>query len=107
MYLWDMQQAASLIAQFTANRDFEDYLTDPMCHAAVERQFEIIGEAMSRLAKLDPALAAQIPEHQGIIGLRNRLIHAYAIIDDGLVWGIIQEKLPILRRELEALLSEP
>ena len=102
-----MQQATALIAQFTTNRDFEDYLTDPMFHAAVERQFEIIGEAMSKLARLNPALAAQITEYQGIIGLRNRLIHGYAIIDDGLVWEIIQKKLPTLRRELDDLLNEP
>jgi len=107
MYLWDMQQAAALIAQFTANRNFDDYRADIMLRSAVERQFEIIGEALAQLTRLDPALATQITDHQDIIGFRNVLIHGYAIIDDGTVWKNVETHLPVLRRELDALLSEP
>jgi uncharacterized protein with HEPN domain len=52
-YLYDVAQAAELIAQFTAGKTFQDYLEDPMLRAAVERKFEIIGEALSQFAKRD------------------------------------------------------
>jgi uncharacterized protein with HEPN domain len=107
MYLWDMQQAASHIVHFTAGRELDEYLADVMLRSAVERQFEIIGEALAQLTKLDPALAARISEHQGIIGFRNVLIHGYAMIDDKTVWQTIETKLPILLRELDDLLNEP
>jgi len=106
-YLYDIQQAASLVAQFADGRNFDEYLADIMLRSAIERQFEIIGEAMSQLAKLDAALARRISEHQRIIGFRNILVHAYASIDNGLVWEAIQTKLPILRREIDELLAEP
>ncbi len=106
-YLYDVQRAATLIAEFTAGRDFDDYLRDAMLRAAVEREFEITGEALSRLARLDAATAARISEYRRIIGFRNVLIHGYADVDDLLVWDVVQTKLPVLRREIEALLGEP
>lgn len=106
-YLYDIQQAASLVAQFADGRNFDEYLADIMLRSAIERQFEIIGEAMTQLAKLDATLAGRISEHQRIIGFRNILVHAYASIDNGLVWEAIQTKLPILRREIDELLAEP
>ena len=105
-YLYDIQQAAAGIAQFTAHTDFEQYHENAMLRAAVERQFEIIGEALSQLARLDQAVVARISEHRRIIAFRNILIHGYADVDDRVVWDIIQEKLPVLRREVEALLTE-
>ena len=60
-----------------------------MLRAAVERTFEIIGEAMTQLAKVDKAVAAQISEYQRIISFRNVLIHEYADVDDKLVWDSI------------------
>jgi uncharacterized protein with HEPN domain len=76
-YLDDMAKAAELIAQFTAGKTLADYMKDSMLRAAVERQFEIVGEALVQLAKCDPALAARIGEHQRIIAFRNILIHGY------------------------------
>jgi uncharacterized protein with HEPN domain len=106
-YLWDMQRAGQLVAQFTAGRDFDAYLADIMLRSAVERQFEIIGEALAQLAKLDPGVAARISEYQGIIGFRNILIHGYANVNHRLVWAKIEENLPILLRELDTMLNEP
>lgn len=103
-YLYDIQQAALRIAEFTSGKRLDDYRTDPMLRSAVERQFEIIGEALAQLAKLDDALVRRISEHRRIIAFRNILIHGYAEVDDRLVWDIIESKLPILRRETEALL---
>ena len=105
-YLYDIQQAAARIAEFTAGKQFEDYHSNTMLRAAVERQFEIIGEALSQLARLDERLVERISEHRRIIAFRNILIHGYADVDDRLVWDVIQGKLPVLRREVEALVTE-
>lgn len=63
-YLYDIQQAAALVALFTDGRNFDEYLADAMLRSAVERQFEIIGEAMAQLARLDALLAARISGHR-------------------------------------------
>jgi uncharacterized protein with HEPN domain len=104
-YLYDMQQAAALLAQFTAGKGFADYVGDAMLRAAVEREFEIIGEALGQLAKLDAELAAGISEHRAIVAFRNILIHGYAEVDDRLVWDVVETKLPTLMREIGALLD--
>ncbi len=105
-YLYDLQQAASRIAEFTAGKQFEDYHSNAMLRAAVERQFEIIGEALAQLGRLDERLVARISEHRRIIAFRNILIHGYADVDDRLVWDVVQRKLPALGREVEVLLTE-
>ena len=105
-YLYDIQRAALNVTQFTVGKSFDDYEQDVMLRAAVERQFEIIGEALAQLAKLDRIVAERISEHSRVIAFRNILIHGYADVDDLLVWDIVQTKLPVLRREVEVLLKE-
>jgi uncharacterized protein with HEPN domain len=68
-----------------------------MLRSAVERQFEVIGETLSQLAKMDPAAAARIPDLRRIVGFRNVLIHGYDRIEDAAVWRVIQDDLPPLR----------
>jgi uncharacterized protein with HEPN domain len=106
-YLEDMAHAAELIAQFTAGKTQADYMKDAMLRAAVERQFEIVGEALVQLAKRDAATAARIGEHRRIIAFRNILIHRYGYVDDLLVWGIVESRLATLRRDVATLLAEP
>ena len=77
-----------------------------MLRAAVERQFEVIGEALAQLARLDRPLADRISGHRRIIAFRNVLIHGYADVDDRLVWGVVETNLPTLAREVEALSRE-
>jgi len=105
-YLYDIRQAADLLAAFISGKAFTDYEADAMLRAAVERQFEIIGEALAQLAKLDEGLASRISEYRRIIAFRNILIHGYADVDDRLVWDIIETRLPALQREVTALLEE-
>jgi uncharacterized protein with HEPN domain len=105
-YLWDAQRAAERIARFTAGRSFDDYLADDMLRAAVERQFEVIGEAFAGLRRADPALAAAIPDLPRIVAFRNILIHGYATVDDRLVWGVVERDLPGLRETVVRLLGE-
>jgi uncharacterized protein with HEPN domain len=106
-YLEDIAQAAELIAQFTAGKTLADYMADPMLRAAVERKFEIIGEALVQLSKREAAVVARIGEYQRIIAFRNVLIHGYNNVDNVLVWGVVESKLAALRRDVAALLSQP
>lgn len=104
--LSDMQQAAARIARFTAGATLETFQSDEMLRAAVERQFEIIGEALSRLNKSDPPVAASISEYRKIISFRNVLIHGYDALTDSITWDIVQNKLPILHQELDDLMRD-
>ncbi len=105
-YLHDMRQAAALIAEFTEGLEYHDYAADAKVRSAVERQFEIIGEALGQLAKADPEAAAQISGHARIIAFRNILIHGYAGVDDMLVWDMAGSRLATLRREVDELLGD-
>ena len=78
--LWDAGDAAKAIADMTAGKSFADFDNDLVLRSAVERQFEILGEALNRLDRLDAALAAQIPDLRQIVAFRNILIHGYASI---------------------------
>ncbi len=102
-YLFDIQQAADSIAAFCAGKSFEQYRADEILRAAVERKFGIIGEALARLAKDDPEVAARIPGHTRIIAFRNIIVHGYASVDDRIVWGVIEADLPALRAAVREL----
>ena len=104
--LYDAEQAAGLVEQFTHGRGLDEYRDDAMLRSAVERQFEIIGEALNRLARFDPETAERITEHRRIVAFRNVLIHGYDAVSDEVVWDIVETKLPVLREELEAILGE-
>jgi uncharacterized protein with HEPN domain len=104
--LWDVREAADDIAAFTAGMDVDAYVGDPLVRAAVERKFEIIGEALNRLSKEDPGLAGRVPDLAAVVGFRNMLSHGYAVIDDRRVWRIVETSLPPLRRTVAALLDE-
>jgi uncharacterized protein with HEPN domain len=104
--LEDIRQAAELVLQFTADKTFDDYAADALLRSGVERQFEIIGEALGRLAKGDVATASQISEYQRIIAFRNVLIHGYHAVEDPVVWDIVQANLPTLHQEVSDLLIQ-
>jgi uncharacterized protein with HEPN domain len=104
-YLYDIQQACALLTEFTAGKTFADYATDAMLRSAVERQFEIIGEALNQAVQLDPLLSERISYSGRIIAFRNRLIHGYASVSDEVVWGVVTAHLPTLREEIAALVD--
>jgi uncharacterized protein with HEPN domain len=104
--LHDMKGAAERIGRFVAGKTFNDFLHDELLRSGVERQFEIIGEAVSRLVESDRAIVENISEYRQIAGFRNALIHGYDSIDDDTTWGVITKKLPVLPRELTALLGQ-
>lgn len=102
-HLEDIRRAIDLIGLFTQDKDYADYVADPLLRSGVERQFEIIGEALSRLSKVEPTVAAQITHNKRIISFRNVLIHGYDAIDDAVIWDVIETHLPVLRRDLNTL----
>jgi uncharacterized protein with HEPN domain len=105
-YLWDIQKAADAILRFIADLDFQAYAKAEMAQSAVERKFEIIGEALGKLSKLDPVLAQRIPNIREIVAFRNVLIHGYATIQHDRVWRTAETFLPGLRAAVAALLTE-
>ena len=74
------------MARFTSAKSFADYEADDFLRSAVERQFEIAGEALNQLSRLDAATAATIAELPRIVAFRNVLIHGYASVDNRIVW---------------------
>jgi uncharacterized protein with HEPN domain len=102
--LWDAQQAATKAQRFVHGRSFDQYLSDELLRSAVERQLEVVGEALNQLRKVDPATAAQIPDLPQAVALRNVLIHAYATVNDRLVWGVVEQHLRPLLGAINALL---
>lgn len=103
-FLFDIQEAICSIEEYLGEkRDFRVYMTDKMLRRAVEREFEIIGEAMNRIGKLDPDIA--ISSKKLIISMRNRVIHGYDKIDNEIIWGAIVRHLPDLKIEIENLLK--
>ena len=105
--VWDAREAADVIAGITAEKTFADFDQDILLRSAVERQFEIVGEALAQLARIDAETARRIPDLREIIAFRNVLIHGYALIDRARVWRVVEENLPPLRAALARLLAEP
>ena len=103
-YLWDALKAAQAVQSFLRGRTYEAFVEDDLLRSAVERQLEIIGEALSQLAKVDPQIADNVPELRRIIAFRNILVHGYAAIDYDTVWRLIEDKLPELQSNLTMLL---
>jgi uncharacterized protein with HEPN domain len=102
--IWDAHRAATRIAQFTTGRSHEDYLTDELLRSAVERQLEVVGEALNQLRKLDLATAALVPSLAQAVGLRNVISHGYAALDHDRVWRAATCDVPQLIDVLDALL---
>ena len=102
-YLHDINESIISIDTFLGNnRNFEVYKSDKLLRRAVERELEIIGEAMNRITKIEKL---NIQSYQQIISLRNRIIHSYDNIDDEVIWTIADRHLPILKIEIENLLN--
>lgn len=105
-YLWDIRQATDAIMRFVDGLDAVAFAEDELVYSAVERKFEIIGEALGQLSKVDPGLAQRIPNMRDIIAFRNILIHGYAGVEHRRVWDIAQRSLPGLRTVVEELLEK-
>ena len=105
-HLFDIIQAGELIVQFTSGKTLEQYRNDAQLRSAVERQFQIIGEALQQLHRGFPDVAEKITYYRSIIDFRRILVHGYDRVEDDIVWGIIESRLPALLSEAEMLLGK-
>lgn len=103
--LLDVREAGESILQHTSGKTLREYSADRFFRRAVEREFEIIGEALRGIEQRDPPTAARISELRRIIDFRNRIIHGYDTVDDTVVWGVIEKHLPLLIKEVTDLLE--
>ena len=105
-WLFDILNAIMEIESFFLNdkKDFLKYKNDLKTKRAVERNIEIIGEAMNRIIKKDASF--EITNSRKLVDVRNRIIHGYDSVSDDIIWGIVIRHLPLLQKEIEELLNE-
>ena len=89
------------------HKSLDDYLADALLRAGVERLLTIIGEALQQALKVDPSLAPKITDARKIVNFRNGLVHGYAAVEHETVWGVLENDVPSLEREIHALLPPP
>jgi uncharacterized protein with HEPN domain len=105
-WLYDILNAILEIEGFfnDSPKEFAKYQSDVRTRRAVERNIEIIGEALSRILKSDETIL--ITNSRKIVDTRNRIIHGYDSVSDDVIWGIVIRHLPTLKTEVETLLVE-
>ena len=105
-WLYDILNAIMEIESFfnDSTKEFAKYQNDLRTKRAVERNIEIIGEALSRILKSDETIL--ISNSRKIVDTRNRIIHGYDSVSDDVIWGIVIRHLPILQTEIQDLLGE-
>ncbi|MCI5135297.1 MAG: DUF86 domain-containing protein [Candidatus Electrothrix sp. AW2] len=103
--LFDIQQAAEDIEQFTNNIDYSEFEKSNLIQAAVERKFEIIGEALNRIKRFDSEFIEKITDYRRIIGFRNIIAHGYDIIECEVIWAAAKKHLPILKQEVDEYIN--
>ncbi len=107
-WLYDVNFALDEIELFFDGKEknFFEYQKNIMLKRAIERNLEIIGEAVNRIIKKDSTFENQISDAKAIIGLRNQVIHAYDNISDENIWSIVINHIPRLKKEVDNLLAE-
>lgn len=103
--LEDIRSAADFVKSATDGLTLQQFKQDRLLRQAVERNFEIIGEAMRRLEKDDPDTADRITDYRRIIAFRNVLIHGYDVIDPAIVWSAVEVDLAPLLADVQVLLN--
>ncbi len=104
-FLYDIKLAIEDIESYfsTQPRTFDNYRKNSLLKRAIERNLEIIGEAINRILKEDPSFP--IENAKKIIGLRNQIIHGYDSISDENIWGIVTIHIPKLKVEIDTLIK--
>ena len=105
-YLYDMLDSSRFVMDLTTGEAIERFNEDRLFRRAIERELQIIGEAMLQLRSIDPQCAASFDEHERIIGFRHVLVHGYDALDPEIVWYIVTDRLPVLARQLQLVLDE-
>jgi uncharacterized protein with HEPN domain len=103
-WLKNIEQAILEINSFIPEvKNFKDFQKDLKTKRAVERNIEIIGEAMTRILKAEPNI--KISDTRKIVDTRNRIIHGYDSVSEDILWGVIIRNLPTLDKEVKELLK--
>ena len=102
--IYDALEACKRIKRFIEHRSFEEYEQDDYLRSAVERQFEIVGEALTRIRKIDEAISDSIVGGREAISFRNILAHGYDSVDNVIVWSIIENDLSKLTESLKKII---
>jgi uncharacterized protein with HEPN domain len=103
-YLTDILGSCLSIEEFTKDiQSFSDYEKNKMLKRAVERELEIIGEALNRARKEDASIS--VSNAVQIISLRNRIIHEYEAVNDATIYTIIKKYMPVLKTEVQNILT--
>jgi uncharacterized protein with HEPN domain len=103
-YLYDIINGCEFLLTFTQGKTVDDYRNDRAFRSALEREMQIIGEAMMQLDHLRPDLAERIVDHRKIISFRHVLVHGYDNLNPLTVWNVVETKLePLLRQARELL----
>jgi uncharacterized protein with HEPN domain len=103
--LCDVLDSARAIQKFTDGMDFEAFQDNDQVQAAVERKFEIVGEALTRMSRIDADTLEKITDYRRIIGFRNVIAHGYDSVDHEIVWEAVRDYMPTLVREVQELLE--
>jgi len=104
VWLADIKQAISEINQFIPDKKvFAEFQNDLKARRAIERNIEIIGEAVNRILGQDPNI--KIPNSRKIVDTRNRISHGYDSVSDDIIWAIVIRDIPKLQAEVDALLN--
>ena len=103
--LEDIRDAATFILESVHDTTEDAYEHNRMLRQSIERNFEIIGEAVRRLTQHDPATVQHISGYTHIIAFRNILVHGYDQLDQSIVWQVIQHDVPVLLADVAALLG--
>ena len=103
-YLFDISESIDSIGEYLDDKyDFNIYLNNKLLRRGIERELGIIGEAMSKLLKINSDIKISNPRR--IIDLRNWVIHGYDKVDDVIIWSIITRDIPVLKNEIEKLIN--
>ena len=105
-YLADIVESCSAIKNATVNMTLSEYRSNRLVRSSVEREFILIGEAMSALARVAPEIFGAITRARRIVDFRNQLTHEYSTVDDAIVWAIVETDVPTLLQESANLLSK-
>ena len=104
-YLYDILVSIDSIFEYLGGeRNFFAYEQNKQLRRAVERELEIIGEAMNHLLNLYPEI--NIDNARRIVDLRNFVIHGYDKVDNVIIWGVISKDLPKLKQQVDKLMQE-
>ena len=103
-WLYDIQNCCEFLLTFTQDKSVVDYQHDRAFRSAVERELQIIGEAMLQLDNRFPEIAERISDHRSIIGFRHVLVHGYDSLNPKTVWNVVEMKLEKLLAQVTTLL---